>query len=313
MKLEKNRKFDILGIGDADVDIMVAVKNFPQSGQKSSGKIIGKFPGGMVANLLSAASSFGAKCHGVLCVGDDSFGQITLEDLKKRGIDLSGTIIRKGEDTYFTTNCIAPNGEKRMILCFGNAIYPYDSEISDIDLQDASIVHMTGNHMKLSIPIARRAKALGCCVSLDLERLQSQTNQDDVSTLLSFADIVFPNEEGLFSYVEGSSVVDCAHRLLDMGPKIVVVTEGSRGAEVFTKELSFQVPTFKTNVVDTTGAGDTFNGTFLACLCRDLDLQNSLLMASAAASEQITQVGSRTRLISFEEAKQICKLHAKRR
>ncbi len=308
MKLEKDRTFDILGIGDADVDIMVAVKNFPQSGQKSSGKIIGKFPGGMVANLLSAASAFGSKCHGILCTGDDAFGQITLEDLRKRGIDLSGTVIRKGEDTYFTTNCIAPDGEKRMILCFGNAIYPYASEVSDEDLQNASIVHMTGNHMKLSIPIAERAKALGCCVSLDLERLQSQTNKDDVSTLLSLADIVFPNEEGLFSYVEGSSIAQCAHRLLDMGPQIVVVTEGSRGAEVFTKDFSFQVPAFQTKVLDTTGAGDTFNGTFLACLCRDMGLRDSLLMASAAASEQITQVGARTKLISFEQAKQICNL-----
>lgn len=310
MKLEKDRKFDILGIGDADIDIMVAVKNFPQSGQKSSGKIIGKFPGGMVANLLSSASAFGAKCHGILCTGDDAFGQITLDDLRKRGIDLSGTVIREGEDTYFTTNCISPDGEKRMILCFGNAIYPLELEVSDLDLQNASIVHMTGNHMSLSIPIAKRAKALGCYVSLDLERLQSQTSKEQVSTLLSFANIVFPNEEGLFSYVDGSSIFECAHRLLNMGPEIVVVTEGSRGAEVFTKDFSFQVPAFKTNVVDTTGAGDTFNGAFLACLCKNMDLQTSLYMASAASSLQITQIGSRTKLISFEDARQICKAKA---
>ena len=46
-----------------------------------------------------------------------------LDDLKKRGVDVSSSVIRKGADTYFTTNCIAPDGEKRMILCFGDAIY----------------------------------------------------------------------------------------------------------------------------------------------------------------------------------------------
>ena len=295
------RPYDILGVGDADIDLMVAVKNFPEAGQKSSGRIIGSFPGGMVANFLSAAAKFGGKCLGVLCVGDDAFGQKTLADLSVRGIDVSSSVIRPGESTYFTTTCLAPDGEKRMILCFGGAIYPAPDEVPDQALASARYVQMTGSHTKLTIPVAARAKKLGTKVSFDLERLQSPMDEETKAQLLSLSDIVFPNEEGLHSYTGCDSVEEGARKLLKMGPEIVVVTKGADGAEVFTDGFHCSVPAFQVEVADTTGAGDTFNGVFLASLCKGYPLDSCLLLASAAAAIQITAVGARTMLPTEEE------------
>lgn len=307
--MSMNRPYDILGIGDADIDLMVAVKNFPEAGQKSSGKIIGRFPGGMVANFLSAAAKFGGKCVGVLCVGDDAFGRETLEDLSNRGIDVSGSVIRPGESTYFTTTCLAPDGEKRMILCFGGAIYPTPDEVSDQALASAQYVQMTGSHTKLTIPVATRAKKLGTKVSFDLERLQSPMAEKTKAQLLSLANIVFPNEEGLYSYTGCDSVEEGARKLLKMGPEIVVVTKGADGAEVFTEDFYCSVPAFEVEVTDTTGAGDTFNGVFLTSLCRGYSLESCLLLASAAAAIQITAVGSRTALPTEDEVRAFLKNH----
>lgn len=298
----KKRPYDILGIGDADIDIMVAVKNFPEAGQKSSGRLIGRFPGGMVANLLSSAAAFGARCMGILCVGDDSFGTESLADLTRRGIEISRSIIRKNESTYFTTTCIAPDGEKRMILCFGNAIYPLPEEVSDDSLQSASIVQMTGSHTKLSIPIARRAKALGTLVSLDLERLQSPMTQTTKDELLSLSDVIFPNEEGLQSYSGQTDINTGARLLLSKGPKLVVVTKGPAGAEAFTATEHYSIPALGRQVADTTGAGDTFNGAFLAALAKGHSVRSCLELASAASAVQISAVGSRTSLISETQA-----------
>ncbi len=297
-----SRTYDILGIGDADIDLTVSVKNFPEAGQKSSGRLLGQFPGGMTANFLASAAAFGARCSGILCVGEDDFGQKTLADLSARGVFVADSVIRKGEHTYFTTNCIAPDGEKRMILCFGGAIYPEAGEVSDRSLSSASWVHMTGSHTKLTIPVAARAKKLGTRVSFDLERLQSAMDVQTRDTLLSLADLVFPNEEGLFSYTGCNSVEEGARALLGKGPGIVVVTRGAQGVEVFTDTLHVAVPALGENVVDTTGAGDTFNGAFLAALCKGYSLHDCAWLASASAAEQISAIGCRTKLSSEAHA-----------
>ena len=87
-----------------------------------------------------------------------------------------------------------------------------------------------------------------------------------------------------------------------MGPSVVVVTKGADGAEVFTETEHVSVPAFTVEVADTTGAGDTFNGAFLTSLCRGYPLRNCAYLASAAAAEQITAVGSRTKLITEQQA-----------
>lgn len=296
------RAYDILGIGDADIDLMVSVKNFPEAGQKSSGHLLGRFPGGMVANFLASAAMFGAKCAGILCVGGDDFGRETLTDLESRGVQVDNSIVRKGESTYFTTTCIAPDGEKRMILCFGGAIYPEAEEVEDAALASATYVHMTGNHTRLTIPVAARARRLGTKVSFDLERLQSSIDESTKDRLLSLADIIFPNEEGLYSYSGCSLIEKGARVLLDKGPEVVVVTKGSRGAEVFTRDEHFSVPAFGKRVVDTTGAGDTFNGAFLAALCKGYSLRDCAFLACAAAARQISEVGCRTKLSTEAQA-----------
>lgn len=296
------RTFDIVGVGDADIDLMVAVKNFPEAGQKSSGRLLGRYPGGMVANFLAAAARFGARCAGVLCVGDDSFGHETLDDLARRGVDVSASVIRPGQSTYFTTTCLAPDGEKRMILCFAEAVFPAPEEVDDRVLASARYVQMTGSHTKLSIPVARRARALGTRVSFDLERLQSPMPEETKAELLGLADIIFPNEEGLYSYSGCTSVEAGARKLLRAGPGIVVVTRGADGAEVFTDAEHIVVPAFAVEVADTTGAGDTFNGAFLTALCRGYCLRDCAYLASAAAAEQITAVGARARLLTEAEA-----------
>lgn len=299
----QKRKYDVVGVGDADIDLMVAVKNFPEAGQKSSGRLIGRYPGGMVANFLAAAARFGAHCAGVLCVGDDPFGHETLDDLSARGVDISDSVIRAGQSTYFTTTCLAPDGEKRMILCFGDAVFPTPDEVRDSALASARYVQMTGGHVKLSIPVARRAKALGTRVSFDLERLQSPMAEETKRELLHLAYIIFPNEEGLYSYSGCQNIAEGAKKLLAEGPEIVVVTKGADGAEVFTADTHLSVPAFSVEVADTTGAGDTFNGSFLTALCRGYSLRDCAYLASAAAAAQITAVGSRTRLLTEAEAR----------
>lgn len=302
MQIDRTREFPLLGIGDADIDIMVDVKEFPERGQKKGGPIIGEFPGGMTANVLSSFSSFGVNCAGILCTGDDERGRESLLDLKKRNIYVDKSIVRKGERTYFTVTLLAPDGEKRMILCFGNAIYPKKEEVDLKLLKSSSICHMTASHVALSIPIAKEAKKNGVIVSLDLEPLTKRMDEETKKELLSNASILFPNEEGLISYSGESNIENGAKRLLSMGPEVVVVTKGEKGAELFTENLHYSIPALNKHPVDTSGAGDTFIGAFLASLYLGYSYKECLILASIASSYQVGAIGCRSGLITLKKA-----------
>lgn len=288
--------FDIIGVGDADIDIMLAVDHIPRHDEKVCGKILGKYPGGMVSNYLSAAASFGAKCGAIVSVGDDDFGKVTLEDLKNRGIDISKSVIRKGEDTYFTVTNLDKSGEKAMSICQTSAIIPYASEVDFSYLAKSSYVHMIGSYPQLVLPVAREAKRLGVRVSLDFEPETEKMTQQEKDETLELAYIVFPNAAGLACYVGYDDIRRGAHEMLAKGPQIVVVTKGSEGCEVFAKEEEFALPAFCVEVKDTTGAGDTFNAVFVACLAKGYSLKKCAWLATAAAALQIQEIGARTRL-----------------
>ena len=87
-----------------------------------------------------------------------------------------------------------------------------------------------------------------------------------------------------------------------MGPEIVVVTRGGNGADLFTQTQHYHMPALADKVLDTTGAGDTFIGAFLASITREYDLKTCLSLASAASAIQVGSVGCRTSLSSMEQA-----------
>ena len=301
--------FDIIGVGDADIDIMLKVDHIPGHDEKVLGQMLGKFPGGMVANYLSAAAAFGAKCGAVVSVGEDDFGRLTLGDLEKRGVDISHSIVRPGEDTYFTVTNLDASGEKSMSICQTAAISPYPEEVDFDYLAEAKYVHMIGTYPHLVLPVGREAKKRGVRVSLDFEPESDRMTPEQKAETLSLAYIVFPNEEGLACYVGHRDLERGAREMLAQGPEIVVVTRGAAGCEVFTKEAHFAVPAFRVPVRDTTGAGDTFNAVFVSCLAREYPLERCAWLATAAAAIQIQQVGSRTGLADEAAAKRLLRAH----
>ncbi len=299
-----NKIYDIIGVGDADIDIMIEVDHIPGHDEKVLGKVLGKYPGGMVANFLAAAATFGARCAGILCVGDDDFGKITLEDLRKRGVNTDKSVIREGQDTYFTATNLDASGEKSMTIALTDATYPTADEVDFDFLEKAEFVQMVGTYPDLVIPVGRQAKTRGVKLSLDFEPESQDMTQQQKDETLALSYIVFPNEDGLKCYVGYDDVEKGAREMLSKGPEIVVVTKGAKGCEVFTNDDRFEIPAFKVDVKDTTGAGDTFNASFLACLAKGYPLRECAWLATASAACQVTAIGSRTNLITEAQARE---------
>lgn len=299
----EQKPFDIVGIGDADVDILLKIPRLPRHDEKIKGRIVGKLPGGVVSNFLCAASKFGARCAAMVRTGADEFGRMALEDLERHGVDTRRCICYPDKSTYFTVSCLDESGEKCMLVCMDDETTQPAAEDLDYDfLGQTRFVHMIGTYEDLVLAVARRGKEKGFLLSLDIERQNREIPVKKIREIASLTHIAFPNEEGIRYFTGLDDVTSGARRLLDWGCKIVVVTLGSRGVYVCTETEAFHVPAFQVPVADTTGAGDTFNASFLASLSRGRSLRQCAYLAAASAALQIQRIGARTGMVSMSEA-----------
>lgn len=286
---------DIIGVGDASVDLIIKVDHLPGHDEKVRGKLLGKYPGGIIANFCCAASKFGAKTGIVTTVGEDSFGQTAIEGLDEFGVDRGGLVVKKGESTYFGVIYLDSTGEKALVVVETPILVPSVDDI-DIDyLNRSRYVHLTSLDLELAKFVASSVND-DVKVSIDIEPTADSSGLTFWEDVLRKLDIVSLNEAGLRALVQTEDIHSGAKTLLEYGPEIVVVTSGASGVDLFTGDDHFHVPAFKVPVVDTTGAGDCFNAVFLSGLVKGLDLVEAANYANAAAALSIQHVGARAGL-----------------
>lgn len=203
-------------------------------------------------------------------------------------------IVYEGKSTYFCISCVDGTGEKCMLVCLDDTTTQPRAEDIDYDfLREGEFVHMIGTYEDLVLSVARHSKEKGFKLSLDIERQNRVIPAEKIEEILSLSYITFPNENGARYFTGEDDIEKAADKMLGLGCEIVVVTLGAKGVYVCTKGERFTVPAFKVDVVDTTGAGDTFNASFLSCVAKGYDLKKCAHLATAAAALQIQQAGAR--------------------
>jgi len=184
---------------------------------------------------------------------------------------------------------IAPSGERAIVYM----PMPGESGVEPPKaLQAARIVYSMPYELTAFVRLASAARDAGALVAIDLEPAVAPDHAAMLARIRC-ADVVFFNEAGF--RVGTGEVPNQASisRLLDAGPRVVVVTLGSAGAMAADRAgFATQAP-FPARVVDTTGAGDTFNAAFLVALLDGEDLQCALQFACAAASCTVAALGAR--------------------
>lgn len=292
-----SRRWDILGIGDADVDIYLDTPRLPGRDEKVLGGLIGEFPGGVVANFCCAASKAGAQVALASLVGNDRFGHMAIDALQSCGVDTRPVVIREGGQTYFCVVMLDDSGEKALVVVKTDCIGPTREDIDPRLIGEARLIHLMANDIDLTTWIADQAVDRDTLVSLDIEPT-TVGSPVAMARLLRSVDLAFPNAAGLRAVSSGDELSG-AREILALGPRVVVVTLGAKGCLVVSKEESFRVPGIPVPVADTTGAGDCFNGTFVAGYLRGWDLRRCAEIATAAAAISVTGIGSRTALASL--------------
>ncbi len=306
---DKSRGY-VTVIGSIHMDFTAVMEKFPRIGETVISYDFKMSPGGKGANQAVAAARLGAKTFMVGKVGDDFIGKILLENLAKNNVLTDYVSI---DNTVYTgLALIFVDREGRNMI----AVVPGTDcrvSIDDVDKARDALGRSKVVLLQLEIPTetvlyaAKQGKRFGCKVILNPAPYTELPEE-----IFRYIDVITPNiiEAESLTGEEIRNNNDCiraGRKLLRKGVKAVVITLGAEGAMIITEGYERHVGTFAVNVVDTTGAGDAFNGALAVALAEGKSLEEAVLFGNAAASIKVTRLGAQEGLPTREEVERFLK------
>lgn len=268
--MEDTSLFDVTALGEILID-------FTPCGKSAAGqRIFEQNPGGAPANVLTCLSKFDKKTAFLGKIGKDMHGAFLKSVLEDNQINTEGLA---EDDSVFTTLAfvaLSESGERSFSFARkpGADTCLTEAELKKDIIKDSKILHigslsLTADPSKSTTFAAlETAKEHGVVVSYDPNYRaplwdSKQAAMDGMRSVLSFVDVMKLSDEETALLTDEAEPEKAAKKLLEKGISIVAVTLGADGALVCTKEGSITVPGYKADMVDTTGAGDSFWGGFL--------------------------------------------------
>ena len=293
----------ILGLGGVTTDQIGVVDHIPSSDEVIRLQEYRLQQGGMVATALVAAARLGAETEFLGAVGDDQNGRFAVERFAAEGVGTAGVRVVPGSISAFSFILVEKVSGKRTIIHEPGV--QRNRRLNDPPgdpsafLSGVGYLHLDGFWMDTAVALAENAKEAGIPITLDIGQNQRDPK---IGTLLALADFVIPSLTFSRRYTQSEEGQSAAQALLGCGAKAVIQTLGEQGAFVATREgQSFTVPAFPVQVVDTTGAGDSFHGGFLFALSRGYPLREAVVFASAVAALKCTRLGGQAGLPSYPQ------------
>ena len=289
----------IIVVGSLNADLVVRVSRFPVPGETISGEGFVVAPGGKGANQACAAGRLGGSVGMAGQVGADSQGAMLRASLLGAAVDVSLVATDESAATGVAIITVDARGENEIVLAAGaNGTFTPDRLTRAIPaIRQAAIVLL-----QLEIPMdtviraATEARAGGATVILDPAPAVPVPDQ-----LLALVDYVTPNEHEL-SHLAGEPDDDArpsaedidrrARMLLARGSHHVLAKLGDRGSRLVTAAHATAWSAISVTAVDTTAAGDAFNGALAVALAESRSLEDAVRFATAAAAISVTRRGA---------------------
>lgn len=282
----------VIAVGSACIDKNYNADRWPALGDKCLIRPTGDLVGGMIANAACVLAGYGLKTCMFDALNSRQAGFI-LKDLQSYGLDVAHVRI---DDSLADAKCIIVRTP------MDRAILVVSEPRPDILLTQeeerffagASWIYSTPSEMRKIVGICKKMRgwrAGGVRVVLDVE---SSTCIEEDEELLRSASVIFFNEFGFASCLRGRSEEAFRSELFAAGVEIITVTLGAAGSETWTKDDHDRTSGRSVAVADTTGAGDTFNSSFVYCISRGHDIHRAAAFANMAASDSVTRVGPKS-------------------
>lgn len=300
----------ILVVGSINADLVVKVDRIPSPGETVLGAEFSVIPGGKGANQAVAIARLGYPVCMIGKVGSDAFGSQLRESLRGAGVDV------RAVETVDTASGVAlievgEQGENSIVVVAGaNArLRPEDIE-SNLDLLRAAGLVL----VQLEIPLETVARLITVCAREQIPVMMDPAPAQKLSSdVLRSVRWFTPNEAEAAFYTginHGAPTVAATQRdaLFSLGIRGVVLKQGARGVYLADLDgLDAEIPAFPVKPLDTTAAGDAFNGAFATGLMLGKEPIEGAIFAAAAAAISVTRLGAQPSMASLEETEELIK------
>lgn len=288
-------------VGSINMDLILNMKRVPEVGENVLGTDYGYANGGKGANQATALARLGAEVKMIGKVAEDSNGAKLLENLKKNNIDISG-VATDGSQTGLAAIILDGDGKNRIVVYEGaNAEIESDKAIKEIDNVDLLLLQFETNE-EVVISCVNHAVKNGITTVIDcgpaknfsLEKMQGATilspNESETKALTG----IYPdNEENI---LKASKILEERSKA-----KYIVLKLGDRGSALWDGKELKTFPPYKSNVVDTTAAGDCFTAALALEYIKSGDIEKACDLGNKAGSIAVSRMGAQDSMPTLEE------------
>jgi len=290
----------ITGIGSALFDMLLYCNTFPPEDKKMEADKTVLQGGGPCSTALVAASKLGIQTGYIGLVGDDFFGDFIRNDFQKYNVDVTGLhTVKNCRSFHSMVLCSKEKGSRTCVWNKGNLPEPNAADFNLTDLlKGTKIVHLDGYYTKFAVEAAKIVHKAGGLVSLD-----AGTIRPGIEDVMKQTDILIASADFAKTVGGCSTVTDAVIALnRKYHPAHLAVTCGADGGLFLQKGKPVQYPAYKSEVVDSNGAGDVFHGAFLVGLLKGWDDEKCCWFGSAVSAMKCKVYGARAGVPSFADA-----------
>lgn len=303
---------NIVVIGSSNTDMVVKTSHLPAGGETVLGGTFFMNAGGKGANQAVAAARYGNRVVFVAKTGDDLFGKQVLKSLEQDNIVTDYVFVDKENPSGVALITIDSEAENCIVVAPGAnmSLSPADIDVASEEIRNADVLLM-----QLESPVetvtyaAKMAAEAGVPVILNPAPAPAEPLSVE---LLKSLYLITPNRSEA-SRLSGIEVKDmesayrAAKAIRDMGPKCVIITLGNEGSLLDDGAMPMRVEALKVDAVDTTAAGDTYNGVLASVIAEGRSLIEAMREANVAAAISVTRMGAQPAAPTREEINEMKK------
>ena len=293
--------YDVIGLGTLATDVLMRVDRLPEADGFCVVKESVHQPGGSGTNVIVQLARLGARCGYIGAVGDDALGREATGSLEAEGVDAGHMVVRPGGETLHTDIVVADDGDKFIMLNMGDTFLSLrPDEVPDAALEGARALYtdlLPKDAARDALVRAHRA-GVETVVNIQVDvptMLGFGWTEEELWDVFPYIDVLAPCRAALYRLCGTKDLDACAERIRERCAGTLVFTLGAKGSVAYAPDGErVEVGAAPADVVDTTGAGDSYIGAFTYAHClRGADLQGAMEFASACAARTTEGLGAR--------------------
>lgn len=290
----------ILIVGSLNMDFVTRVQRIPIAGETLSGDSFATFSGGKGANQAVTAGRLGGRAEMIGCIGRDPFGEALLRTLKSARVGTGFVRVARSTTTGVATIAVDADGQNSIIVVPGanGELTPGDVSVAISGSSDGILLVQLETPMETVEAAIEFASTNGLTVVLDPAPARPLAG-----SLLRKVDFLTPNESEALTLlgetgteIAVSDAEAVGKRIVALGPANVILKLGAAGAMLVSDEKCQHFPAPIVKAVDSTAAGDCFNGAFAVALAEGSSVEDAIGFACRAASFSVTKPGAQNSL-----------------